>query len=411
VTGPGFVSSASSWGCTILHVDMDAFYASVMTRDRPDLRRLPVIVGGGHRGVVLSANYLARRSGVRSGMPGTRARRLCPEAVVVTPDYDAFSTVSTSVMEVFRRVTPCVQTLSMDEAFLDIRGAVRRLGSPAEIAESIRATVADEQGITCSVGVAACVGVAKIASRRAKPDGVIVVPASETSTFLHPLPVEELWGVGEKTAEQLHRLGLRTVADIAHTPIATVQRAVGTALGNQLHQLAWGEDRRVVTARRGAEEEPDKSIGADETFGRDTDDPEVVQRELLRLSAKVGARMRTAGVAGRTVTIRVRFADFTTITRTRSRPEATDVTREIHETATMLFRALGLQRARIRLVGVRVEGLVPRGTVSRQLVLGARDQGWPEADQAMDRAVSRFGPAAVQPASLLHRGAGRSSVA
>ena len=402
-------TSASSWGCAILHVDMDAFYASVMTRDRPDLQDQPVIVGGGHRGVVLSANYLARRSGVRSGMPGTRARRLCPQATVVSPDYDAFSTVSTSVMEVFRRVTPLVQAVSMDEAFLDIRGSVRRLGSPVEIAESIRATVADEQGITCSVGVAACIGVAKIASRRAKPDGVVVVPASETSSFLHPLPVEELWGVGEKTAEQLHRLGLRTVADIAHTPLVTLQRAIGTAAGTQFHRLSWGEDPRVVTARRSAEEEPDKSIGADETFGRDTDDPEVILRELLRLSAKVGARMRTAGVAGRTVTIKVRFADFTTITRTRTRAEATDVTREIHETATVLFRGLGLQRARIRLVGVRVEGLAPRGTVSRQLALDDRDHGWAEADQAVDRAVTRFGPAAVQPASLLHRGAGRST--
>jgi DNA polymerase-4 len=402
--------TASSWGCPILHVDMDAFYASVMTRDRPDLRDVPVIVGGSHRGVVLSANYLARRSGVRSGMPGTRARRLCPEATVVAPDFDAFSTVSTSVMEVFRRVTPFVQAMSMDEAFLDVSGARRRLGSPAEIAESIRAAVADEQGITCSVGVATTVGVAKIASRRAKPDGVLVVPAAETSTFLHPLPVEELWGVGEKTAEQLHRLGLRTVADVAHTPLATLQRAVGPAMGSQLHQLSWGEGTRVVTARRSAEEEPDKSIGADETFGRDTDDPEVILRELLRLSAKVGSRMRTARVVGRTVTIKVRFADFTTITRTRTRPEATDVTREIHETATVLFRGLGLQRARIRLVGVRVEGLVPRASVSRQLVLGARDRGWVEADQAVDRAVTRFGPAAVQPASLLHR-RGRSSVA
>ena len=410
MAGPGFASSAS-WECTVLHVDMDAFYASVMTRDRPDLRQAPVIVGGGHRGVVLSANYLARRSGVRSGMPSTRARRLCPQATVLAPDYDAFRTVSTSVMEVFRRVTPCVETLSMDEAFLDVSGATRRLGSPGEIAEAIRAAVTDEQGITCSVGVAGSVAVAKIASRRAKPDGVLVVPPAQTATFLHPLPVEELWGVGEKTAEQLHRFGLRTVADLAHTPRATLQRALGVGLGTQLHQLAWGEDRRRVTARRGAEEEPDRSIGSDETFGRDTDDPDVVLRELLRLSAKVGSRMRTAGVVGRTVTLRVRFADFTTITRSRTRAEATDVTREIHDTAAALFRGLGLQRARIRLVGVRVEGLVPRGTVSRQLELGARDQGWPEADQAVDRAVARFGLAAVQPASLLRRSEGRSSVA
>ena len=404
-TGPG----ADRGQCAVLHVDMDAFYASVMTRDRPELRDQPVIVGGGHRGVVLSASYRARRSGVRSAMPMTRARRACPDAVVIAPDYHAFATVSASVMEVFRQVTPLVQALSMDEAFLDVSGAVRRLGSPRTIAESIRARVTDEQGITCSVGVADSIGVAKVASRRAKPDGVLVVPPGETTAFLHPLPVEELWGVGEKTAEQLNRLGLVTVGDVAHTPLATVQRALGAGLGTQLHRLAWGEDSRVVTARRGAEEEPDKSIGAEETFGRDTDDPEVLLRELLRLSAKVAARARAAGVVARTVTLKVRFSDFTTITRSRTRGEATDVTREVHETAALLLSGLGLQRARVRLVGVRLEGLVPRGDVCRQLVLGCRDRGWPEADQAVDRAVSRFGSAAVLPASLLSRTSSRSA--
>ncbi len=386
--------------CSVLHVDMDAFYASVMTRDRPDLAG-PVIVGGGHRGVVLSASYPARSSGVRSGMPMTRARRLCPHATVLAPDYEAFSTVSTSVMEIFRQVTPRVETLSLDEAFLDISGSTRRLGSPVGIAELIRARVADEQSITCSVGVAATVGVAKLASRRAKPDGIVVVPPAETTAFLHPLAVEELWGVGERTAAQLQRLGLRTVGDVAHTPVTTLQRAVGTVMGSQLHRLAWGDDQRMVASRRGAEEDPDKSTGADETFGRDVDDPEVVLRELLRLSAKVGARIRAAQLTGRTVTLKVRFADFTTITRSRTRAEATDVTREIYETAAGLFRALGLQRARIRLVGVRVEALQPRAGTYRQLELGARDQGWADADQAVDRAVSRFGAAAVQPASLL----------
>ncbi len=393
--------------CTILHVDMDAFYASVMTRERPDLRDLPVVVGGGHRGVVLSASYRARRSGVRSAMSMTRARRVCPDAVVIAPDYRAFAAVSASVMEVFRRVTPLVQALSMDEAFLDVSGAVRRLGSAREIAESIRAQVADEQGITCSVGVADTIGVAKVASRRAKPDGVVVVPAEQTTAFLHPLAVEELWGVGEKTAEQLHRLGLVTVGDVAHTPLATVQRALGAGLGTQLHRLAWGQDTRVVTARRGPEEEPEKSIGAEETFGRDTDDPEVLLRELLRLSAKVGARARAAGVVARTVALKVRFADFTTITRSRTGGEATDVTREVYETAAALLAGLGLQRARVRLVGVRLEGLSPRGSAFRQLVLGSRMHGWSEADQAVDRAVSRFGAAAVQPASLLSGTAAR----
>jgi DNA polymerase IV len=198
----------------------------------------------------------------------------------------------------------------------------------------------------------------------------------------------------------LHRLGLTTVGDVAHTPLTTLQRAVGVHMADQLHRLAWGADRRTVTARRGTDE-PDKSIGADETFGRDTDDRGAVLREVLRLSAKVGGRMRTAGVAGRTVTLKVRFADFTTITRSRTRGEATDVTQEIYRTASDLFLALGLQRARIRLVGVRVEGLVPRGTVQRQLVLGERERGWSEADQAVDRATQRFGVSAVRPATLL----------
>ncbi|QNN53104.1 DNA polymerase IV [Nocardioides mesophilus] len=389
--------------CPILHVDMDAFYASVMVRDRPDLQQVPVIVGGGHRGVVLSANYLAREHGVRSAMPMTRARRLCPRAVVVQPDYDTFSAVSASVMETFRQVTPVVEVISLDEAFLDVSGSVRRLGSPYSIAEHLRARIHDEQQITCSVGAAATVATAKIASRRAKPDGILVVPPEAVTTFLHPLDVGELWGVGEKTAQMLHRLGLMSVGDVAHTPLPTLQRAVGHALGLQLHHLAWGQDRRTLTPRRGPDE-PDKSIGADETFGRDTDDREVILRELLRLSAKVAGRMRAARVAGRTVTVKVRFADFTTITRSKTTAEATDVTQEIYQTAADLFLALGLQRARVRLVGVRVEGLMPRERVQRQLVLGARERGWSEADRAVDQAASRFGAQAVRPASLLGGG-------
>ena len=242
---------------------MDAFYASVMIRDRPELVDVPVIVGGGQRGVVLSANYLARRYGVRSAMPMTRARRACPQAVVVPPDYDTFSTVSSSVMETFRQVTPLVEVVSLDEAFLDVSGSVRRLGSPAQIAEQLRARVHDEQRITCSVGIAASVSIAKLASRRAKPDGVVVVPPGQVTTFVHPLDVGELCGVGEKTAALLHRLGLHTVGDVAHTPLRTLQRAVGQALGSQLHDLAWGTDRRTITARNAAVfgGDPDKCDG------------------------------------------------------------------------------------------------------------------------------------------------------
>ncbi len=389
-----------SLACPVLHVDMDAFYASVATRDRPDLAGRPVIVGGGQRGVVLSASYEARERGVGSAMPMTRARRLCPRAVVIAPDFELFGQVSASVMENLRAVTPLVETVSLDEAFLDVRGASRRLGSPVEIAEQLRAVVHDEQGITCSVGVAPSVSVAKVASRRAKPDGVVVVPPDALTSFLHPLDVGELWGVGEKTREVLHRLGLVTVGDVAHTAERTLCRALGPAQGRHLHELAWGVDGRVVTAHRGPDE-PDRSMGANETFRRDTDDREVVLRELLRLSERVAGRMRVAGVAGRTVTITVRFADFTTITRSRTLPEATDVTQEVYRAAARLYDGLGLQRARLRLVGVRAEGLVPRDRVQRQGMLGEREHGWPEADRAVDRATHRFGAAAVRPASLL----------
>ncbi|HEY2880233.1 DNA polymerase IV [Nocardioides sp.] len=389
----------------ILHVDMDAFYASVVVRDRPELRDVPVIVGGGYRGVVLSADYLARKTGVRSGMPMTRARRMCPDAEVVSPDFDTFTTVSASVMENFRRITPLVEVLSLDEAFLDVRGSTRRLGAPVEIAEHLRATIHDEQGITCSVGVAGSMTLAKMASRWAKPDGVFVCTPSSVTTLLHPLDVGELYGVGEKTSELLHRFGLATVGDIAHTPVRTLRRAVGDHLGRHLHDLAWGIDDRQVVARNASSfsflGDPDKSMGASETFGHDTDDREVIVRELLRLTDRVTTRMRVAGVAGRTVTITVRFADFTTITRSRTLAEATDVTQEVFHEAVRSYDALGLQRARIRLVGVRLEGLVPRERVHRQLLLGQRDHGWSEADRAADRIVRRFGTGTVRPASLL----------
>jgi DNA polymerase-4 len=386
----------------LLHVDMDAFYASVALRERPDLVDQPVVVGGSGRGVVLAANYVARRYGVRSALPMTRVRRLCPHVVVLAPDYATFTSVSASVMETFREVTPLVEALSLDEAFLDVRGSARRLGTPREIAERLRSMIHDEQGITCSVGVAASVSVAKVASRRAKPDGIVVVPPAEVTSFLHPLDVGELYGVGEKTQALLHRCGLLTVGDVAHTPLASLQRAVGVHLGHQLHHLAWGTDRGELLVRSGPYE-PERSMGADETFARDTDDRDVVVRELLRLSARVAGRMRSAQVAGRTVTLKVRFSDFTTITRSRTLAEATDVTVEIHRVVTRLYDALGLQRARLRLVGVRVEGLVPRSRVHHQLALGEPERGWAEADRAVDRATRRFGAAAVRPASLVRR--------
>jgi DNA polymerase IV len=382
--------------CSILHVDMDAFYASVSLIDRPELRGQPVIVGGGTRAVVLSATYEARRSGVHSAMPMGRARRVCPQAVVVEPDHARYADVSRGVMEIFRSITPLVEPLSLDEAFLDVSGARRRLGSPARIAQLIRDQVADEQRITCSVGVAATKFVAKLASGRAKPDGMIVVPAGQAVAFLHPLPVSALWGVGERTEEALTRLGLRTVADIAHTPVDTLRRALGDATGSHLHTLAWGQDPRTVVP-----EQAEKSVGAEETFARDIDDPAAILRELLRLSERVAERLRSAGAVGRTVVLKVRFADFTTITRSRTLPEHTDVAQNVYAVARELYLALGLDRARLRLVGVRMEGLADEATSHHQLALDERPQGWREAEQAVDRASARFGNGAVRPATLV----------
>jgi DNA polymerase-4 len=384
-------------GCTVLHVDMDAFYASVELLTRPELRGRPVVVGGsGTRGVVLSATYEARALGVHSAMPMGRARRIAPQAVVVEPNHRRYAQVSAGVMEIFRSVTPLVEPLSLDEAFLDVAGAVRRLGSPAVIGDLIRARVHDEQGITCSVGVAPTKFVAKLASTRAKPDGLLVVPRNEVVAFLHPLPVSALWGVGERTEEQLLRLGLRRVGDIAHTPVATLERALGHAAGRHLSDLAWGRDPRDVEPH-----EPDRSIGAEETFARDVDDPEVVRRELLRLSERVAARVRASGYVGRTVVLKVRFADFTTITRSRTLRDPTDVARDLYATATALYDALGLQRARIRLVCVRVEGLLDADLAPEQLLIGAPEHGWRDAERAVDRISERFGSGSVVPARLV----------
>jgi DNA polymerase IV len=394
--GPPSGPPGDDAGCTVLHIDMDAFYASVELISRPELKGTPVIVGGGSRSVVLSATYEARRYGVHSAMPMTRARRLCPQATVVEPSHGRYSRVSAGVMEIFRSVTPLVEPLSLDEAFLDVAGAVRRLGRPAEIGRLIRDRVADEQGITCSVGVATTKFVAKLASTRSKPDGLLVVPASGVVAFLHPLPVGALWGVGEKTEKELTRLGLHTVGDIAHTPRSTLVRALGQASGAHLHALAWGRDDRRVVAH-----EPDKSIGAEETFSRDVDDPDVVRRELLRLAERTAGRLRSAGLAGRTVSLKIRFADFTTITRARTLPEATDVAAVLYATARQLYEALGLDRARLRLVGIRVEGLVGSDSAPRQLLLGERAQGRREVEQAADRAGRRFGDGTVRPASLV----------
>ncbi|MEQ6901199.1 DNA polymerase IV [Nocardioides sp. YIM 152588] len=402
-------TDAAESACRLLHVDMDAFYASVMTRDRPDLQDVPVIVGGGHRGVVLSANYPARGFGVRSGMSGTEARRLCPRAVFIAPDFDLLRPVSRAIMTTFRSFTPVVEVMSLDEAFLDVGGARRLFGGPEAIAAAIRERVRREHGITCSVGIAATVSVAKLASRRAKPDGVLVLAPADLVERVHPLDVGELYGVGPATRDRLHRLGLVTVGDVAALGVEELRGLLGDHLGAQLHALSHGTDRRELRPGGAGvfgfgEGAPEGSMGAQRTLAADVGDADRLARELLSLVQRVAARVRAAAKVGRTVAVTVRFSDFSTVSRSRTLPEPTDVTQVVYGVAHALLLSV-LQRhpgRRVRLVGVAVQGLRPRRSgETRQAALGEPDPGWPAADRAVDRVAGRFGNGAVRPATLL----------
>ncbi|MBE2997370.1 DNA polymerase IV [Nocardiopsis sp. HNM0947] len=385
--------------CHILHIDMDAFFASVERLRNPEARGVPVIVGGtGPRGVVSSADYLARERGVHSAMPMVRAMRLCPEALVFPPDGSAYKEASEAVMDILRSVTPLVQPLSLDEAFLDVSGAQRRLGGPVRIAAAIRERVRREQRLTCSVGVAANRFTAKLGSTHCKPDGLLLVPTEHVHGFLDPLPVGALPGVGEKTEQALTRLGLRTVGDLGRVETDLLRLELGDKAGTRLAELARGEDPSAVTP-----ETPDKSVGAEETFDRDVSDAEEIHREFLRLSEKVARRMRAAGLVGRTVSVKLRRADFTTINRSRTLQESTDVAREINTVARELYDAAGMERTRLRLIGVRVEGVEAAERAHRQLALGEEETGWRDVERVMDRVANRFGPGAIQSAVLAKR--------
>jgi len=380
---------------TILHVDMDAFFASVEERDNPSLKGKAVVVGTGVRGVVSAANYEARKFGIHAAMPVGRAKRLAPHAIFVPPNMSRYSEVSSHIMEIFRSVTPLVEPLSLDEAFLDVTGAKRLLGDGREIAKQIRAKVEASEGITCSVGIATTKFIAKLASGRCKPNGMLEIAEDRVLEFLHPLPVNAIWGVGPKTNEELQKLGLRTVADIANTPRQTLIRALGEAAGASLYELSWGRDYRDVEPV-----EVDKSISAAETFDTDTEDQEIVLRELLRLTEKATYRMREKDFSARTISIKVRFADFKTISRSKTVPLAISATHEVYEVVKALFIGLKLDRARIRLVGVSLDGLENGIDASEQLVLGERENGWRQATAAIDKASARFGQGSVRPARL-----------
>ncbi|WP_373427342.1 DNA polymerase IV [Arthrobacter globiformis] len=384
-----------------MHVDMDAFFVSVELRARPDLRGRPVIVGfPAERSVVLSASYEARRFGVKSAMPMAVAQRLCPQAIIIEPRHKLYYEVSGQLMGIFESITELVEPLSVDEAFLDVGGAIRRLGPPSEIGQLIRRRVASELGITASVGIAASKFVAKIASTRCKPDGLLLIRPEQTVPYLHSLPVNALWGVGGKTAEVLARLGIRTVADVAATPVSSLKKVLG-ATGEHVHRLSWGIDSRTVTPVR-----VEKSIGAEETFASDTADDALLHRELLRLSHRTAERLRSSGLVARTVALKLRYADFSTVTRSRTVHAPLDSAQLIYAVAIQLLESLGSRPLTVRLVGVRAEQLEAAAQTSLQLSLDRRDDNWRAAEQALDKVAEKFGSKSVLPARLLEPGSG-----
>jgi DNA polymerase-4 len=388
------MSEENATQATILHVDMDAFFASVAERDNPELKGKAIVIGMGARGVVSAANYEARKFGIHSAMPVGRARRLAPHAIFLPVDMARYQEVSEHVMEIFHSFTPWVEPISLDEAFLDVTGSQKLLGTGREIAVAIRKKVEEQEGITCSVGIAPSKFIAKLASANCKPNGMLEITSDRILTFLHPLPIQAMWGVGPKTAEVLERLGLRTIEDIAKLPRATLIRALGEANGASLYELAWGRDYRDVTP-----EEPDRSISAAETFAQDLDNPEEILTEFLRLTERATARLRDRDLFAKTISIKVRFADFSTINRSKTLPLPIDSTHDVYEVVKGLYQALRIERARLRLVGVSLENLSEGAP--HQMMLGEREVGWRQAEGAMDQARARFGKGSVRPARLI----------
>ena len=411
----------------ILHVDLDAFYASVEILADPSLAGKPVVVGGtGARGVVAAASYEARAYGVRSAMPTARARRLCPTAVFLPGRYDVYADYSRRLHEILTSFTPLVEGIALDEAFLDVTGARRLWGSGREIGVAIRERVRADMGLDASVGVATCKLVAKLGSEAAKPRatlkgpvpglGVKVVEPGEELAFLHAHPVGALWGVGPATRRRLDRFGVATVGDLAALPVETLVGALGPALGRSLHDLAHNRDARAVVPDR-----TPKSIGHEETYARDHHDHEPLRREVVRLADAVVARLRASALAGRTVTIKVRFRDFRTITRSHTEPEPVDTAPALAAVALALLDGVDVSPG-VRLLGVSASNLVPaagRQLSLEELTAGAAGPSSPAGEvrrsrvpaagkeeavaQAVDAARQRFGEGVVGPASLVGR--------
>jgi len=385
---------------TILHADLDSFYASVEQRDDPRLRGRPVIVGAG---VVLAASYEAKAHGIRTAMGGKVARRLCPHAIVVRPRMSAYSEASKAVYRVFDDHCPQVEGLSIDEAFLDVRGMERIAGRPVDIAVRLRRAVREQVGLPITVGVARTKFLAKVASGVAKPDGLLVVPPSRELAFLHPLPVEALWGVGPKTAARLRDQGITIVAEVAALGEGTLVEMLGRAAGRHLHALAHNRDPRAVKPgrRRG-------SIGSQRALGRAPRSPEAIDAILISIVDRVTRRMRRAGRVGRTVVLRLRFADFTRITRSHTLPHATAETQAVLVTARILLAETMpmIERRGLTLVGLAVANLSDDRTVQLLLPFDRRNGG--ELDAAVDAVRERYGSNAIMRAVLLGRDQGLS---
>src|SRR5712691_4942820 len=383
---------------TILHADVDAFYAAVEQRDDPGLRGRPVIVGAG---VVLAASYEAKAHGIRTAMSGTRARRLCPDAIVVEPRMSAYAEASRAVYRVFDDTTPLVEGLSIDEAFLDVRGLRRLSGTPTEIAVRLRGEVRERVGLPITVGIARTKFLAKVASGVAKPDGLLVVPPDDELAFLHPLPLERLWGVGPVTAGKLHERGITTVGEVAQLAEAALVSMLGRASGRHLHALAHNRDPRPVRARRRR-----RSMGAQRALGRSPKSPDAIDAVVVGLVDRVTRRMRAAGRVGRTVVLRLRFDDFSRATRSHTLPRATAQTKTILATARGLLTTANelIEDQGLTLVGVAV-GNLDDGSVTQLVLPFDRHSA---LDAALDEVRDRFGPAAITWAVLLGRDQGLS---
>jgi DNA polymerase-4 len=388
---------------SILHVDLDAFYASVEQLDDPSLRGRPVVVGGlGGRGVVAAASYEARAFGVRSAMPTGRARRACPQAAFVAPRFDRYSEKSREVMAILESVTPLVEQLSIDEAFLDVGGARRLLGTGVEIAQLVRDRVRAEAGLIASVGIATTKFLAKLASDLSKPDGLLAVEPGTEVDFLAPLPVSRLWGVGPATQRKLDRMGVRTIGDVAALPEPALTAALGNSLGQKLLALAHNDDPRPVVPERET-----KSIGAEETYARDLRTRDACDHEIVRLVDRVTRRLHDAGMEARTITLKFRYGDFETRTRSRTLPSAAVVSTVFLETARELLDAVECDRG-VRLLGVSLSHLAPVAAAQGTLDLGAeevvsdlRAERRAQAERAADAVRERFGTQSVGPASLV----------